>query len=176
MKITLEKLKISDIDELYEFERTNRLFFEKMLPTRGEDFYQMETFHKRHEVLLMEQAEGGSDFFLIKDEEGTILGRMNLVDIDESQSLAHIGYRVGQEHIRKGIANQALSMLLIRVTEMGIKKLMAMTTANNIASKRVLEKNGFQQNGEGKSEIKMNGQNTRFVYYKWSIQKSTSHQ
>jgi len=157
------------MEQLYEFERTNRLFFETMLPTRGENFYQMEAFHIRHVSLLKEQAEGGSDFFLIKDEEGTILGRINLVDIDKSQSLAHIGYRVGQEHIRKGVANKALGLLLERVTEMGIKNLIGMTTANNIASKRVLEKNGFQQNGVGKNEIKMNGQNTRFIYYKWSI-------
>ncbi len=92
MEITLEKLQPVDAKKLYEFEIENRDYFEKMVPSRGEDYYNFETFKIRHEALLDEQTKGQSYYYLIKNENGLILGRMNLVDIDKSRNLGYIGY------------------------------------------------------------------------------------
>lgn len=169
MKIKLEKLKRTDAEKLYEFEIENRDFFETMVLSRGDDYYNMETFKIRHERLIGEQTIGQSHFYLIKNENGFILGRMNLVDIDKSLNLGYVGYRVGEAYTGKGIAGKALKLLMGIISRVGIKEILAKTTSNNIASQKVLEKNGFQRTKTSNEEFEMNGQRLSFVHYKRTI-------
>lgn len=168
MDIFIEKLHGADAEDLYKFELENRTFFEELVPTRGDDYYKPEIFKIRHEALLEEQAEGISYFYLIKNEVGSILGRINLVDMDESRETAHLGYRVGQQHTGKGVAKKALKLLLETVIEQNIKRVLAKTTTNNIASQKILERNGFEHTENSDEEIEMNGQKVRFVNYTWT--------
>lgn len=168
MDIFIEKLRTTDAEALLQFEVENRAFFEEMVPTRGDDYYHPETFNQRHEALLEEQALGDSYFYLIKDQGGSIVGRINLVDIDKTQKIGHLGYRVGQVYTGKGVANQALELLLQTITDQDILKIHAQTTTNNIASQKVLEKNGFTSTATADDEFEMNGQKLKFVYYMWT--------
>lgn len=169
MDIYIEKLQVTDAEELYKFELDNRTFFEEMVPSRGNDYYNFEIFKKRHVALLEEQVQGSSHFYLIKDKDSSILGRINVVDIDESQKNGSLGYRVGQAYTGKNIATKALKLLLETVNDKGIKQIKAKTTNNNIASQKVLEKNGFERIGTDEGEFEMNGQKFSFVYYTLTI-------
>jgi [ribosomal protein S5]-alanine N-acetyltransferase len=168
MNIKIEKLQNSDAEKLFEFELENRAFFEEMVPSRGDDYYNFETFKNKHEALLDEQAEGLSYFYLIKNKDGSILGRMNLIDIDKSQNSGHIGYRVGQAYTGKGIAYTALKLLLETVSTQGIKLISAKTTTENLASQKVLEKSGFKQIATSDEAFIMDKKSVKFVYYTWS--------
>ncbi|MEB2300252.1 GNAT family N-acetyltransferase [Lysinibacillus xylanilyticus] len=163
MKISINSLRESDAEELFLFEKNNRLFFEQMVPSRGEDYYMFEKFQLKHRELLEEQEEEKSRFYLIRDYSGNIVGRINLVDIDKTNDIAEVGYRVGKEYGGKGIGAKALKLLL--ETEVSVKKIKAKTTTNNIASQRVLEKNGFKQVCISGDEFEMNGQKMRFIDY-----------
>lgn len=167
MDIIIEELHEEDAEKLFEFELDNRVFFEKMVPSRGDDYYNFETFKNRHAALLDEQEEGLSYFYLIKNKNGSILGRMNLVDIDKLQNSGEIGYRVGQAYTGKGIAYTALKLLLETVSKQGIKQVSAKTTTQNIASQKVLEKNDFKKLVTCDEEVVMDGQIVKFVYYTW---------
>ncbi|MEC1180508.1 GNAT family protein [Metasolibacillus meyeri] len=167
MKITLGKLEYIDMKDLYEFELENRTYFEKTVPSRGDDYYHFETFKRKNEELLKEQMQELSYFYLIKNEGGQIVGRINLTDIDKNQHLGHLGYRVGEAYIGKGIANQALQLLLATIEDKGIQQIAAQTTTNNIASQKILEKNGFTYIRTSDEVFEMNGQSLKFVYYKW---------
>jgi RimJ/RimL family protein N-acetyltransferase len=58
-----------------------------------------------------------------------------------------ISYWLGKEFWNKGIATQGLALFLDVVT---VRPLYARVVKDNIASIRVLEKNGFARSGEGK--------------------------
>ncbi|MFB7159285.1 GNAT family N-acetyltransferase [Lysinibacillus sp. NPDC056232] len=163
MKISINSLQESDAEKLLEFEKNNRQFFEQMVPSRGEDYYNFETFQLKHRELLAEQEEEKSRFYLIRDNAGNIIGRINLVDIDTTNNIAEVGYRIGKEYGGKGIGAKALKLLL--ETEISVKKIKAKTTTNNIASQRVLEKNGFKQVCIDDDEFEMNGQKLQFIDY-----------
>lgn len=169
MEIKLEKLQEADAVKLYEFELENRKYFETMVPSRGDDYYKKETFRVNHELLIDEQTKGISLFYLIKDKNDLILGRMNLVDIDQSLNLGHVGYRIGKAYTGKGIANKALKLLLSTLNKEEIKHVLAKTTTNNIASQKILENNGFKNVDSSNEEFEMNGQQLKFVYYEWTI-------
>ncbi|GAA0603852.1 GNAT family N-acetyltransferase [Virgibacillus siamensis] len=164
----LWKLCARDSDSLYKFEHENRDFFEKMVPTRGDDYYVPEEFMKRHESLLKEQEKGDSYFYLIKDKGRSILGRINLVDINKQQRKGHLGYRVGKDYIGMGVAKRALAMLLEHMKDLEVHQIHAKTTANNIASQQVLVKNGFTYKGTSAEMFEMNGENLKFVFYEWN--------
>jgi [ribosomal protein S5]-alanine N-acetyltransferase len=168
MDIRLEPLRREDAGLLYTFEAENRDFFEASVPGRGDDYYRYEVFLKRFVGLLEEQAAGGSRFFLIKDEDSRILGRMNLTDIDVENSTAVLGYRIAKAHGGKGVATRALKDLLHLTGRFGIRRILAKTTTANIASCRVLEKNGFLHTGTDKETFVMNNEIMRFTYYEWN--------
>ncbi|MFJ8518604.1 GNAT family N-acetyltransferase [Lysinibacillus xylanilyticus] len=163
MEISINSLQERDAEELFEFEKNNRLFFEQMVPSRGEDYFNFETFKIIHKELLTEQQENESKFYLIRDNSDKIIGRINLVDIDTTNDIAEVGYRVGQEYGGKGIGARALKLLL--ETEISVTKIKAKTTINNIASQRVLEKNGFKQVSTSDDEFEMNGKKLQFINY-----------
>lgn len=173
MEIKIEKLTHKDAVALYEFEIENRTFFEEMVPTRGDDYYKPEIFKSRHENLLEEQANEISSFYLIKDEQGSIVGRINLVDIDASSRIGHLGYRVGLRHTGKGVAKVALKLLLEKALDQNIKQIKAKTTTTNIASQKVLENNGFERTEtDDEEKVEMNGQWLKLVNYTWNDRSS----
>ncbi|XKE94543.1 GNAT family N-acetyltransferase [Metaplanococcus flavidus] len=165
MEISLGLLQENDAEELFEFEKVNRIFFEKMVPGRGDDYYQWSTFLRRHRELLEEQERGGCRFYLIKDPDGNIAGRINLVDIDAAAGTVEVGFRLGENYGGKGLGSKALTLLLS--TETDLRQIHAKTTTVNKSSQRVLEKNGFIHMGISGDEFEMNGEKMRFVRYLW---------
>ncbi|WP_270180991.1 GNAT family N-acetyltransferase [Alkalihalobacillus sp. CinArs1] len=165
MEIALTKLTERDAEDLFRFEIENRAYFEEMVPTRGEDYYKFDGFLTRHEALLSEQSRGDATFYLVRNQEGHIVGRMN-ISVDEKMH-GDLGYRIGRDYA-KGVAKQALKALMEEVKGTGVKRIHAKTTSNNIASQKVLEKNGFRCVGFDDESFSMNGEKMNFVYYMWS--------
>ncbi|MFD1032619.1 GNAT family N-acetyltransferase [Metaplanococcus flavidus] len=165
MEISIRLLQEKDAPDLFQFEIENREFFERMVPGRGDSFYTWHTFLKRHRELLAEQESGLGSFYLVKDPDGQIAGRINLVDIDAEAGTAEIGFRIGEAYGGKGIGNRALEMLLSTETDM--KQIHAKTTTVNKVSQKVLEKNGFIHMGISDEELKMNDEKMKFVHYVW---------
>ncbi|ENQ3105260.1 GNAT family N-acetyltransferase [Bacillus cereus] len=162
MELYIEKLKEQDAEELFAFECSNRDFFEKTVPSRGEDYYIFETFQKIFYELLQEQFEGISYFHLIRNHEGTIVGRINLVDIEKDKELGYLGYRIGEKYVGRGIATKSVKLLLEEAENYHVTEIHAKTTMDNIASQKVLEKSYF-------SRIPMdtNIDQTDFIHYVW---------
>ncbi|WP_029329950.1 GNAT family N-acetyltransferase [Exiguobacterium oxidotolerans] len=166
MNVQLSSCTVKDTEALYAFEIDNRLFFEQSIPSRGDAYYLPETFKERHAALLQEQQDGSSFFYLIKDEAGTILGRINLVDRNQIEKTAQLGYRIGQVHAGKGIAKEAVRLLLGQCREYDIDEVEAKTTDANIASQKILTHNGFKR-VDKKEEVAFNGQRIQLMHYSW---------
>ncbi|MED1023987.1 GNAT family protein [Bacillus mycoides] len=166
MEIYIEQLKNQDAEDLFNFELTNKSFFETMVPSRGSNYYVYEYFQKQLDELLKEQTEGISYFHLIRNTEKEIVGRINLVDVDK------LGYRVGEKFTKKGVAASSVKLILAQARVYEINEIHAMTTTNNIASQIVLEKNGFSREKEAETTtVDLNGENVNFVHYIWRTTK-----
>ncbi len=165
MELELHLLQSKDAMDILAFEKENRDYFNQTVPDRGRDYFQMDTFLYRHQQLLEEQKRGVSYFYLIKDEKGQLLGRINLVDIERKEALGHVGFRIGESFVGKGIARQALKLL--QATASDIKIMQAKTTTLNRASQRVLEICGFNKIYEEELPFLFNGQEMRFIHFRW---------
>jgi RimJ/RimL family protein N-acetyltransferase len=94
----------------------------------------------------------GDALFLITLRDGTIMGACGLVLQDETPEL---GYWLGVPYWGKGYATEALHALIdYAFTDLGHAALQAGARVTNPASRRVLEKCGFQWTGVGLYRIR----------------------
>ena len=155
MNINLELLSLENADDIYDFEVKNRAYFEKNLPSRGDDYYILDKFKSIINLLINEQSCGDCFMYIIRNEVGEIVGRVNFTDVKTNGvKSAELGYRIGQNSIGKGVATKAVQIALKQTAQQhNLEKITAGTSPNNKASQRVLEKNGFIFAGMRKIEI-----------------------
>jgi len=82
------------------FELANRAYFAASISDRGDEFF--DQFTDRFNALLAEQEAGTCACYVLVTEDGSVLGRFNLVDIKDHT--AELGYRVAQHAAGRGVA------------------------------------------------------------------------
>ncbi len=136
----LKRLDAGHAPAVLAFELANRAYFAASVSDRGDDFF--DRFADRFTALLAEQEAGICAFHVLVAEDGSVLGRFNLVDIDDHA--AEVGYRVAQRVAGRGVATAAVRELCrLAAAEHGLRTLRAATSHQNVASQRVLTKAGF---------------------------------
>ncbi|MDH6116006.1 ribosomal-protein-alanine N-acetyltransferase [Kitasatospora sp. GAS204A] len=122
------------------FELANRAYFATSISDRGDEFF--DQFADRHRALLAEQAAGISAFYVLVAEDGSVLGRFNLYDLEDGTAV--LGYRVAQHVAGRGVATATVRELCRLAAERhGLRTLRAATSRANAASQKVLGKAGF---------------------------------
>ena len=137
----ISPLSEADRDELLAFETDNRAYFAWSVPDRGDAYFT--AFDERLEHLLVLQEAGTDLFFVVRDEAGAVVGRVNLMDIENGS--AELGYRIAETAAGRGHARAALRLILTEAARAGVQVVRAKTTADNVASQRVLECCGFHR-------------------------------
>jgi ribosomal-protein-alanine N-acetyltransferase len=140
----LQRLAAGHAPRVLAFELANRAYFAASISDRGDDYF--EHFAERYNALLAEQAAGVCAFYVLVAEDGSVLGRFNLVDIEDDA--AALGYRVAQHAAGRGVATAAvLELCRIAAAQHGLRTLRAATTHQNVASQKVLMNAGFDPIG-----------------------------
>ncbi|CAL9566362.1 GNAT family N-acetyltransferase [Streptomyces pilosus] len=136
----LQRLRAGHAPAVLAFELANRAYFAASVPDRGDDFF--DRFSDRYGALLAEQEAGVCAFYVLVAEDGPVLGRFNLYDLENGT--AELGYRVARHVAGRGVATAAVRELCrLAVTRHGLRTLRAGTSRENVASRRVLVKAGF---------------------------------
>jgi len=136
----LQRLRAEHDQVVLAFERANRTYFAASISDRGDEFF--DQFTERHIAQLAEQEAGISAFYVLVDEDGSVLGRFNLYKFTDTT--ASVGYRVAQRVAGRGVATATLRELCRLAAEgYGLYALTAATSCENVASQKVLTKAGF---------------------------------
>ena len=136
----LQRLQADHGPAVLAFELANRAYFAGFISDRGDDFF--EKFTDRLNASLAEQEAGTCAFYVLVAEDGAILGRFNLFDID--CGTAALGYRVAQQVAGRGVATATvLELCRLAAARHGLHTLRAATSQQNAASQKVLIKAGF---------------------------------
>jgi len=136
----LQRLRADHEPAVFAFELANRAYFAASISDRGDEFY--DQFTERHSALLVEQEAGSGAFYVLVDEDGSVLGRFNLYDINDGTS--ELGYRVAQHVAGRGVATATVRELCrLASARVGLRELRAATARENVASQKVLTKAGF---------------------------------
>jgi [ribosomal protein S5]-alanine N-acetyltransferase len=136
----LKPLRAGHGPAVLAFELANRAYFTAFISDRGDEFY--EQFTERHSASLAEQEAGHGAYYVLVGEDGSVLGRFNLYEINDGT--AELGYRVAQHVAGRGVATAAVRELCrLATAQHGLRMLKAVTTRDNVASQKVLAKAGF---------------------------------
>ena len=136
----LQRLRPNHAPAVLAFELANRAYFATFVSDRGDEFF--DHFTELYNALLAEQEAGIGVFHVLVGEDGTVLGRFNLVDLGDGT--AELGYRVAQQVAGRGVATETVRELCrLAAAQYGLRTLRAATTYDNVASQKVLAKAGF---------------------------------
>jgi [ribosomal protein S5]-alanine N-acetyltransferase len=136
----LQRLRADHAPAVLAFELANRAYFAAFISDRGDDFF--DQFTERHRALLAEQEAGTRAFYVLIADDGSVLGRFNLVFTEDGT--AELGYRVAQHVAGRGVATETVRELCrLAAAAHGLRTLRAATARDNAASQKVLTKAGF---------------------------------
>ena len=109
--------------------------------------------------VIEEQGKGLLYMYLIIDNCGKIIGRVNLLAIIRGTlNKAELGYRMGEKNQGKGHGTNAVRLVLDQaVKNHKLHRIEAGTSPNNRGSQVVLINNGFQFAGRYNEYIYQNG-------------------
>ena len=130
----LQRLHAGHAPAVLAFELANRAYFAASISDRGDDFFAQ--FTDRYNALLAEQEAGMCASYVLVAEDGSVLGRFNLVGIED--------HRVAQHMAGRGVATATVRELCrLAAVRHGLRTLRAATAHQNVASQKVLTKAGF---------------------------------
>jgi [ribosomal protein S5]-alanine N-acetyltransferase len=136
----LKRLHAGHAPAVLVFELANRTYFAASISDRGDDFF--DQFADRYNASLAEQEAGICAFYVLVAEDGSVLGRFNLYDLEDGT--ARLGYRVAERVAGRGVATATVRELCrIATARHGLRTLRAATSHDNAASQKVLTKAGF---------------------------------
>jgi ribosomal-protein-alanine N-acetyltransferase len=136
----LQRLRADHALGVLAFESTNRSYFAASVSDRGDAYF--DHFTEQYDALLAEQETGIYAYHALVDDDGSILGRFNLVDIDDGT--AELGFRVAEHVAGRGVATAAvLELLQLAESVYALRVIRARAAHENVASQRVLAKAGF---------------------------------
>jgi ribosomal-protein-alanine N-acetyltransferase len=142
-------VRVSDAPVLAQLLRANADFLAPWSPVRAEDYATVDgqAADVREALGLAEQ--GGCLPHVILDGSGEVVGRVTLSSIIRGafQSCS-VGYWVGAEAGGRGLATAAVGdVVRLAFDDLGLHRVQAETLLHNVASQRVLERNGFVRYG-----------------------------
>lgn len=152
-------LQLSDAPALRDFEVRNRTFFEATINARPASFYDTGGVEEAI-ALALEDARAGRGYqYLLKDGDGSIVGRVNLGAVRRAHfHSAQLGYRIAQSACGKGYAGEAVRQVLeLAFGELGLARIEADCRLENTASRRVLLRHGFEQFGHSRRSFELHG-------------------
>jgi [ribosomal protein S5]-alanine N-acetyltransferase len=136
----LQLLRADHAPAVLAFELANRGYFVASISDRGDEFF--DQFAERHRASLAEQEAGTCAYYVLVDEDGSVLGRFNLYDLKDGT--ANLGYRVAEHVAGRGVATAYVRELCQLAAERhGLRTLRAATSEQNVPSQKVLSKAGF---------------------------------
>ncbi len=159
---SVRELRTTDTEALLVFETRNREWFESHIDARDPAFYSLQGVADHIAGYLSDLAIGAWHPFVIVDCRQAIVGRANLKNIDLASGSAEVGYRIDQRACGQGLATLALRHLIEQAqVRWGLTQLVAFAYKENLGSRKVLDRCGFQL--EQPSCNKSTGNERRFV-------------
>lgn len=110
-----------------------------------------------------EEAKAGTDYsffvFLRHEAREVLVGGLTLSNVRRrAAQFVNLGYWMGREHAGKGLMTEAVGIIVPFVFDtLGLHRIHAAFLPDNTASRRVLEKNGFREEGFAENYLQIDG-------------------
>ena len=152
-------ITLDDARGLADLVRTNREFLAPWEPLRDDSYFTEAGQRASIGASLAEHDRGRGLPYVITDGAGSVVGRVNLNNIVRGAfQSASLGYWMAESAGGRGVATAAVRDIVgMAFAELGLHRIQADTLVHNVASQRVLARNGFVQIGRAPHYLKIDG-------------------
>jgi len=114
----------------------------------------------------LSNLNGAEEFQFFVRSGGILIGTVTLININHKMMYAEIGYNIGENFQGKGFATQAVRQFVAMIfSRTALRRLIAHVAEDNIPSRKLLEKIGFQQEGILREHYIINSKPTNEILY-----------
>jgi ribosomal-protein-alanine N-acetyltransferase len=156
--VLLRPLREEEAPGALAYALENRAFLEQWEPVRGEDWFTLEAQLADIQSALADHAADRRHAFgvFVGDE---LVGRIALSQVFRGVfQNAYLGYSTAERWNGRGFASEAVGLALgYAFEEAGLHRVQAAVMPRNAGSIRVLEKNGFREEGYAVRYLCING-------------------
>jgi ribosomal-protein-alanine N-acetyltransferase len=151
-----------------ELRAASREFLAPWEPTWSIDALSRAAFRRRMRQTAIEWHEdAGYGFLVFRQGDNTLVGGVNLSNVRRgvAQS-ASLGYWIGAPYARQGYMTDALRCLMpFAFDRLGLNRIEAACLPHNAASRSLLLKIGFREEGHARQYLRINGNWQDHVLY-----------
>lgn len=156
--VRLRAVQIADAEALAALYRENRAYLRPWEPERGEAYFTVDG--QRGNLRELVDAYAAEEMWpgvILVD--GQVAGRITLNNILRGPlQSCFVGYWVARAHAGRGVATEAVRQALdVAFGALRLHRVEAFTRVDNLASQRVLERNGFTPVGTARRHIHLDG-------------------
>ncbi len=159
-EIYLRALLLDDVESLLDLRLRNRSFLRPFEPIQSDKHFTLDGQVEAVQQLVENWNQGaGYGFGIFFKDTNQLIGRVNLSNVVRGawQSCT-IGYFIDKSSTSRGLMTEAVRLACkFAFEEADLHRVQAAIMPQNIASLRVIEKNGFHYEGLAKYYLKING-------------------
>lgn len=161
-RVTLRAPRNSDYTAWSELRRASRDFLKPFEPRWTESDLSQRVYASRLRR-GKEEARAGTDytFFVFIDKDGAeqLVGGVTLSNVRRrAAQFVTLGYWMGKPYAGQGLMTEAVGAIIPFCFEtLGLHRIHAAFLPGNTASRRVLEKNGFREEGFAENYLQIDG-------------------
>jgi ribosomal-protein-alanine N-acetyltransferase len=149
-----------DYEAWSDLRRQSRDFLQPWEPVWPEDDLERSAYRRRLAAYSREMDAGSAYPFLIfRQSDNALVGGVTLSNVRRGVAqMGTLGYWIGQPHAGRGYMTAALRPLAaFAFGDIGLHRVEAACLPENIASRRLLLKSGFSEEGLARAYLKING-------------------
>lgn len=154
----IRPVTLEDAEPLVDLLRANREFLAPWEPIRDPEYHTLAGQRTEIEKLLRDEERGVTVAHVVLDED-RIIGRVTLSNIVRGPfQSCNLGYWISLADNGRGHASVAVGEIAeFAFSKLGLHRIEAGTLTHNIASQRVLERNGFERFGLARRYLQIAG-------------------
>ena len=160
-RVYLRPPRLGDWRTWADLREASRAFLTPWEPTWPQDALSGSAFRRRVRAHSQEWRDGvGYAFLIFRRRDDQLVGGVTLSNVRRGVcQCASLGYWTGQVHARQGHMTEALvAALNFSFDDLALHRLEAACLPNNDASRGLLVKMGFREEGYAKRYLRINGQ------------------
>jgi ribosomal-protein-alanine N-acetyltransferase len=167
-RMTLRLPEMGDHAAWAMLRRGGESFLREWEPTWSADHFSRRAFRNRVYWAWRARDEGKAlALFLIRRQDSRLMGAITLDNIRRGPSQsAQVGYWIGPEFARQGLMREALTAVVRHAfTAMDLSRVEAACLPENVASRALLERAGFREEGMAEGYLQIGGRWREHVLY-----------
>ncbi len=158
--VTLRPPRAVDHEPWAALRSASYAYLQPWEPLWPEDDLTRAAFKRRLSIYGREMEAGNAwPFFIFTDSDKSLVGAITLSNVRRGVAeTGTLGYWVGRSYAGRGYATAAARAVVAWACEdLNLHRVEAACVPDNAASRRVLEKSGFQLEGKARAYLKING-------------------